>query len=352
MRWLAVALLVACGGGGGGTSKVAHPKQDAVDEKQAEKDARGLVTEVYATLGRGTKDSLFSLLDASLVVFGPRKSDALGSRTETLVALGTVINPKDKLAVRSSSLEVVASPGGRSAWAFDLVTIAGEPHAMLAILINTDDMWQVEAAVIAQTPSRGTVRSELARDAIVPPGASAKAKLDSTAKGAVDRFHKGLLDQDVWGADLGSRSDALYVGPSIGEVTRGKKELKKLWKKRSEAKLREAESGDLVAGATPDGQLAWVSAPVTRVDDDAPEPLPLRAFAVFERAGDGWKLIALHESLAIDEPGAGAPFRKLAPPKEPEKKIEAADDKPAKAAHVKKKKKKTKKKKKPVADDE
>jgi hypothetical protein len=334
---------------------VARPKQAAVDEKQAEKDARGLVTEVYETLGRGNKDSLFSLLEDSLIVFGPRKVDALANRTDTLVALGAVIDPKakKKLAVRSGALEVVASPGGRSAWAFDAVTIAGEPHVMLAILINTDDVWQIEAAVIAQTPSRGTVKSELARDAVVPPGAPAKAKLDSAAKGAVDRFEKGLLDQEAWGADLGSRSDAIFVGPELGEVTHGKKDLKKLWKKRVEAKLREAVSGDLVAGTTPDGQLAWVSAPVTRVEEGA-EPLPLRAFAVFERAGEGWKLIALHESLAIDEPGAGAPFKKILPPREPEKQPEVveATKKPDKAAKTDKKKKKSKKKKKKPASDE
>ncbi len=365
MRSLALVLLVACGGGSASAPKAVKPKQTAVDEKQAEKDARGLVAEIYETLGRGNKDSLFSLLDDSLVVFGPRKSDALANRTETLVALGELIDPKTKkkLALRSGSLEVVASAGGRSAWAFDVVTIAGEPHAITAILINTDDIWQVNAAVIAHTPAKSTLKAELAKDAVVPPGAAAKAKQDPAAKAAVERFQKGVLDQTMWGADLSSRSDAVFVGPLVGEVTQGKKELKKLWKKRLAANVREAIAGDVISGSTPDGQLAWVSAPVTRVADEE-EPIPLRAFAVFEKSGDGWKLIALHESLALDEPGAGTPFKKLAP-KEPEKKPEV-EEKPAKTEKTAKaeksaketsdepvkKKKKKKKKKKPVVEDE
>ncbi len=360
MRWLAVPILtvmaVAACGGSNAPNQVAGPKQSAVDEKRAETDARGLVTEVYETLGRGSKDSLFSLLDDTVVVFGPRKVDALANRTDTLVALGQIIDFKAKktVVVRSGSLEVVASQGGRSAWAYDVISVGGESHALTAILINTDDLWQVDAAVIAQLPSKAELKDGLAKDSVVPPGAAAKARIDPLAKGAVDRFQQGLLDQSTWGADLTSRSDALYVGPLPGELSRGKKELKKLWKKRVEANVREAISGDIVAGVTPDGQLAWVSAPVTRVADEETDPLPLRAFAVFEKSGDGWKLVALHESLAIDEPGAGAPFKKIVPPKLPEKKPDVIEEAPKveKAAKDEpKKKKKKKKKKKPVEDD-
>ena len=191
--------------------------------------------------------------------------------------------------------------------------------------------------------------------AVVPPGATAVAKVDPRAKGAVERFEKGLLDKEGWGADLGSRTEAIVIGPASGDVTRGKKEIKKLWKKRVEAHTREATSGEVTAEVTADDQLAWVTAPVTMVADDE-DPLPLRVFAVFERNGDAWKMIALHEALAFDEPGAGAPFVKILPPSpkppEPPPKAEEAkkDDKPAKAA--KKTKKTKKKKKKKPADDE
>jgi ketosteroid isomerase-like protein len=350
MRVLALLLVVACGGGGGGATK-ARPKLPAVDEKQAEQDAKSLVVEIYDTLGRGKKDNLFSLLDDSLVVFGPRKVDALANRTDTIVAIGQVFDSKGKLAVRSGSLEVVTSPGGRSAWAFDLANIDGQAHAIIAILINSDDIWQVDAAVVAEMPARAAMKAELGKDAVVPPGAGAKTKIESGASDAVDRFRKGLLDQEVWGADLGSRSDAIVVGPVAGEIARGKKEIKKLFKKRGDSKVRAAISGDIVASTTPDGQLAWVTAPLTRVAQGE-DPLPLRAFAVYEKSGNDWKLIALHESLAFDEPGSGTRFKKIVPPKEEEK--PAVAEKPAKKPDKKtteKKKKKKKKKKKVEADE-
>ena len=359
MRFAAIAVLAAaCGGGGGGTTK-AKPVGPAIDEKQATKEAKGLASELLDTLARGSKDSLFSLLDDSLTVYGPRRADAAVDREAALMALGTVIDPKakKKLALKSSQLDVVASQGGRSAWAFDVISVDGEPHAVTAILSNADDLWQVKAALVAHTPSRGAIKSHLGKDAVVPPGDPEKSsgKQVPEAAGAVDKFKKGLLDQETWGADLASRTDAIVIGPAVGEVARGKKEIKKHWKKRVENKTRAAVSGDITSAVTRDGQLAWVTAPITLVADNQ-DPLPLRAFAVFEKADSGWTLIALHESLAFDKDGTGAPYKKTLPPapKEPEPVAEKDDKKkPAKGDDPPKKKKKKKKKKKPKpADDE
>ena len=159
---------------------------------------------------------------------------------------------------------------------------------------------------------------------------------------------RSFEEMQQWGDDLGSRTEAIVIGPAIGEVTKGKKEIKKLWKKRVEAETRAAVSGEITAEVTADGQLAWVTAPITRVEKDEP-PLPLRVFAVFEKNGDGWKMIALHESLAIDEPGAGAKFAKIVPPPltaEPPPEVEAPK------VDKKDPKKKKKKKKKKQADDD
>jgi hypothetical protein len=88
-----------------------------------------------------------------------------------------------------------------------------------------------------------------------------------------------------------------------------------------------------------------VSAPVVRFEDDEDQPLPLRLFGVYEKAGSDWSLIALQESLAIDEPGQGASFKKISapgkeePPPPPPKKTED------------KEKPKKKKKKKKSSDD-
>lgn len=375
MRRAALALavlgigLAACGGGGSakGPEKPIGP---AVDEKVAKKDAAGLVEEIYDTINRGKPDNLFSLLNDPLIVFGPRKSDATVTRSEALVALGKLIDPKakDNIQVRSASLAVRAAEGGRSAWAFDVVRVEGKQMAGLAVLTNDNDLWAVSATSIAETPSMREVRAELKKVAVVPPGAMSPAKVDDRAGGAVDKFKRGLLEQQVWGDDLSSSTDALMIGPTAGDVTRGKKEMKRVWKKRIDAETRAAISGEVAAATTPDGQLAWVTAPITRVEKDE-DPLPLRAFAVFEKDGDSWKLIALQESLAVDTPGSGESFVKVLPPAarppEPppeEKKVEKDKDKKKDEAKKKKKKKKKsdddedkpkkKKKKKLTEDDE
>ncbi len=343
--------MAACGGGG--PKPVAPVVEPAVDGRRATQDARGLVLEIYQTLGRSKTDSLFSLLDEALVVFGPRLGDALATRSDALVALGQVLDAKAKKhpQLRSRGLAIAASPGGHSAWASDVVTINGQALAVTAVLANTDDIWAVTAAAISVMPSAKQAKAESARDAIVPPGGATAGKLGAGAEAAVERFRKGLADPQQWGDDLASHNDAIVVGPVAGQVTRGKSAIERLWKARIKANLRAATSGDVTSAITPDGQLVWLSVPVTRVGDDE-DATPLRIFSIYAKDGAGWKMAALHEALAIDEPGAGAPFKKiLPPPPPPEPKVEAQPEPPkveptkAKPAKAKKKPKaKTKKK--------
>ncbi|MGE0867144.1 MAG: nuclear transport factor 2 family protein [Kofleriaceae bacterium] len=282
-------------------------------------------------------------------MLGPRKADALTTRSDALVALSKYIDPKskDRVTVQSSSLEIVAAPGGRSAWGYDVVTVDGEPMVAMMILANDDDLWSVTTVSLARTPSMKQIRSELKKVAVVPPAAKAPSKVDSRASDAVERFQDGLLDQGSWGDDLASSADAVAIGPAAGDITHGKKDLKKLWKIRTDANTRAAISGEITAAITPDGQLAWVTAPVTRVENDE-DPVPLRVFAVFEKDDDKWKMIALQESVALDEPGAGASFVKILPPapKPPEPPPAAEESQTQTKAKKSKKKKKKKKKKK------
>ncbi|HMG24379.1 MAG TPA: nuclear transport factor 2 family protein, partial [Kofleriaceae bacterium] len=296
-------------------------------------------------------DSMFSLLADPMTVFGPHRLDAMTTRADALVALGKVIDPKAKKhpQLRSSGLSVVVAPGGRSAWAFDVVGFDGQHVAVTAVLANTSDLWSVSAAALAVVPTAAQVRAASARDAIVPPGAASAAKVQPAAQAVVDDFKKGLLDQDTWGADLIGQSDAVVAGPSAGQVARGKQAIKQLWKARIKANVREAISGELTAAVTPDGQLAWVSAPVTRVADGE-DPLPLRIFAVYEKEGAAWKLMALHEALAIDQPGSGTAFKKIVPPAPappPPKAEPARSDDKAGSSTASTKPKPGKKKKKP-----
>ncbi|HEX3758317.1 MAG TPA: nuclear transport factor 2 family protein [Kofleriaceae bacterium] len=314
------------------------------------------MVELFDTIDHARTDSMFSLLSDPLIVLGPRRADAMTTRADALVALGNVVDSRAKKhpQLQSTALTVAVSSGGRSAWAFDVVHYEGHTLAVTAILANTADLWAVTTAALAMMPTTKRAKAESARDAIAPPGAAAAGKVDPAAAPVVEDWKKGLLDQDSWGIDLMSQSDAIYAGPLAGQVAHGRQAIKQMWKARTRANVREAVSGEITAHVTPDGQLAWLSAPVTRVTDGE-DPLPLRCFAIYERDGAAWKLIVLHEAIAIDEPGTGTAFKKIVPPApappkaEPASDAKASDTTTAKARPAKKKKKKTKP---PPSDDQ
>lgn len=335
-------LVSACGGS---EPAPAAPKlEPAVDSGRAEKDARGLITEIYDTVGRGKTDSLFSLLGEPVVVFGPRLEDATASRATALGALGKAVDSRHHPAVRSGALAVVAAPGGHSAWAVDVLSYEGRSVAVTAVLSNTGDLWSLSAAALAVQPPQREITDHNGRGEIVPPGGASAGKTEHRDDALIEKFRRGLLAQDVWGDELAARSDAVVIGPAAGQLARGKAAIKKLWALREEKHIRAATSGEVTTARTADGQLAWLSVAVTRVADDE-EPLPLRIFAIYERDGADWKLVALHEALAVGAPGAGAPFKKIAPPPlvkpevkpEPPAVVEAAVEPPAKAEPAAKK---------------
>lgn len=311
---LLACVTVACGAAPPPVAPVEAP----VEAHQAEADARGLVAEVYQAVRSGQTDTLFSRLVDPLVVFGPRKLDATSGRANALLALGKLIDSRpakgkqDRLPLRSTGLHIVTSPGGHSAWMSDVVNVDSQAITVTAVLTNTGDVWQIAAAQLAITPAARTVHSEAARDAIVPPGSAASARLEPVATDAITRLKAGLLDQAAWGADLASRDDAMVIGPSVGDLARGKAAVDRTWKARLAANTREATTSELTSSITPDGQLAWLTGSVTRTADGA-DPIPLRLFAIYAKDGVDWKLTALHEAVAIDAPGAGTPFKSILP---------------------------------------
>ncbi|HET9621503.1 MAG TPA: nuclear transport factor 2 family protein [Kofleriaceae bacterium] len=325
------------------------PVEKPADPHQAATDARGLIAEIYQAIGDGQTDSLFSRVAEPIVVFGPRKLDATAGRANVLLALGqqlTAANraaaskpakgkPPGHLALRSTALHLVVSPGGHSAWMFDVVNVDGVPLNVTAVLTGTGGVWAVSAAQIALAPTSRIVHDQAARDAVVPPGSAASSKLEPAATEAIDRLKAGLVDQAAWGRDLVGRDDAIVIGPSAGELAIGKDAIDRAWQARLAANTREATSSELTSTRAPDGELAWVSASVTRVADGA-DPLPLRVFAIYAQDAAGWKLVALHEALAIDEPGAGTQFKAILPPApvKPEPKPEPKPDDGAATATV------------------
>lgn len=96
MRSLALVLVAATACGGSKKPAAAAPKQEAVDEGTAEKDAKGLLQEIYQTIQQADTDGLMTLFAVPLVVYGPRKADAHATRADALVALKALVDPKRK----------------------------------------------------------------------------------------------------------------------------------------------------------------------------------------------------------------------------------------------------------------
>ena len=339
-RGLVLVALAACGGASATT--VARPKLEAVDPETAEKGAKDLVQELYQDVGHGNTDSLQALLDPKLMVLGPRRGDAVANRTDAILALGRYADAKKKLLpqLRSGALGVFPSDGGHSAWGFDTLDANGEHWAVMAVMSGTNDLWSLDGVMLGDTPPVAKLKAEHKKDAVVPPAAGVTVKADPAISGIVEQFTAGLANQAAWGNEL-----ELVIGPAAGDVTRGKKDIKALWKKRGKANTRATLAGEVSGAATKDGMLAWVSAPIMRAEEGE-DAMPLRAFAVFRRAGATWQLVGLQESAALDAPGAGAPFKKFAPataaPPPPDEKAAVkvvVDDKPAKKSKSKKKKK-------------
>jgi hypothetical protein len=299
------------------------------------------VDEIYSALDHANTDSLLTLVADSLVVYGPRKADGFPTRSDALVELHKLVDvrAKNKPQITSAGLEVVPAEGGHSAWAYDVVQVGAETYSAVVVLSNTDDIWLLSVAEIANTPAMKTVRADLKKDAILPPAMNSTPKIAPAAKAAADKFTRGLINQQVWGDDLVLRSDAVVIGPGKDNVTHGKKEIKSLWKKRMKANVKLVAAAEPSAGTTTDGQLAWVTAPVVHFEDDE-TPMPMRVFAIFERAGDDWKMLALHEAVALSEPNAGAGFKKIQLPAAPATTPAPADTKTVDQPPKKKKKKK------------
>ena len=178
--------------------------------------------------------------------------------------------------------------------------------AVTVVLSNDDDFWVVVAARgRAHAVDEGGARraQEGRRRADRACTASRRSPTAPRTRSIGSRGASPIPTS--WADDLAQAIDAI-VDRSVraGDVTRGKKEIAKLWKKRAKVNVRHASAGEITAATTADGQLAWVTAPVVRFADDD-EPLPLRLFSVFEKTDGEWKMIALQESLALDEPGVG-----------------------------------------------
>jgi hypothetical protein len=280
---LVIAAIVGCGGAA--TKPPAAPVEDAPADASAE--VRGVVQEAYGSLGHGNREGVLPLLADKVHVLGPGANDQVDQRSECVVGLSGMFPADKKHRIASHALRAIVSPGGASAFVSDQVDVDGVPYAASAVMEQQGGVWVATAIVVARAlpaARQGT--------AALPPIAGA---VDPAAKGAVDELARAAARPELFVDQLADGPEVVAIGPAPKDLIRGGAAIHKAWKKALKKHPTLAIDGKVAAGATPDGQLAWVHANVTRGADGG-EPSVRRGFYVYAKDGAGWRLIAAHES--------------------------------------------------------
>ena len=256
---LALVLLCACASA---RPAPEAPAPEAPGRRDAARRARDVTNEAFAALRGGDLDSLQPLVDDAVVVVGPRAGDVFTARSDALVALarGFARGRGHRVPVRE--LEVIPAASGRSAVVWGDVIVDFVVYRLSAVVAEKDDLWTVLALHLAR-PGRATAG---------PAPAPLPDARDPGAP-AFERYAEQLED----------RRDAIVLGTTAGEVTRGAKAIRKLWAKSPPGPVTR---GPAVARVTGDGALAWVVATAGE----------RRLLLVYEQGGGGWRLVAVHQS--------------------------------------------------------
>ena len=280
-----------------------------------------LVQELYEDIGHGNTDSMQALLDPEADRAARAAARRCGRQLlpDAILAIGMHADAKAQAAaaaLKSAALGVF--PLGRRALRVGLPDRARRERRALGrdgwLMSGTNELWSLDAAQLAATPVMATMKSgaSSATRSCRPRRGVTVVEADASAAGAVEKFQKGLGDPHAWAADLeggalpitrsssappagaGHARQEGHQGRTVEEAHQGEH--------ARDARRRDQRRRD----ARPTACSTWVSAPIMRAEDGE-DPMPLRAFAVFERAGTSWNLIGLQESVAVDAP---APVRR------------------------------------------
>jgi|GEM_PF-6216480 len=317
---LAIASAIGCG-----KPLAEVPTAPRGSAKEAKQEARALIEEAYRVLRDGDPVSLMGLLAPDLFFVGPGPDEVGLDRSAAIELAGTFVDSRKKHKLRSLGLEIAGGPDGHSAWAIDQLEYDGHDLAVAVVAAQVDGLWTITAIEVAEAlPARKRDR----RAAPLPPLPRWKPpEAKVSAHAAPPREVAGLLtaaagDEIVRLDQYGKQRDAAFVGGGPDEVEVGAKAIAKAWRKRSPT----WQLDDTLAGATPDGGLAWVVAHGAligapdrddrddrrrkrrdrddddRARDDEAAPAagsPRRLFALYRNDGAGWDLALIHESAPV-----------------------------------------------------
>ena len=267
----------------------------------AARTVRGMVVEAYQSLRHGKREGVLPLLADRVYAVGPGPQAVVVGRSEVVVALGALFPAGDKRRIRSRGLRVGIAPGGRAAWVTDQLDVDRVHYDATAVLAQVGGVWVAVAIDVGRPVAKapGGVSPAVGRG------------VDGGATAAVKLFISGLEHPERLPDQLADSDDAVVMGPGPRDLHRGARAIRRAWTparpKHRHRHRHEHEAppppppggrfGDVRAGVTPDGALAWVSAQVARpVKTGA--LVPGRAFHIYQRVGGRWRLVAAHEVFA------------------------------------------------------
>jgi hypothetical protein len=284
-----VLLLCACGGAAATRDTAEAP---AVDNEEATAQARGVVDEVHGSIKRGAPEGMLPIIAEDVVAIGAR-GEAFTDRSAVIVALTDALGNQrsEKHKVSAKNVSIGISDGGRAAWATETVNVDGTAYVATAILSDVDDIWVVSAVHLAHpVPDKK-------RDTAIAPAAP-PAGIEELARPAVDLLMEALDDPEpraVLGEQLADGASTTWIETS-GKITRGGNKIRKAWKKAAKKKPTIELAGDVHAGVSADGKVAWVLAGAV-LGQKKQDPVPARLFYVYRNDGDAWRLVVAHEAV-------------------------------------------------------
>lgn len=306
------AALAGCPGRSGAPDAVSAGKDARED---AASYARSTAHDTYSAVRRGKVDLTQSLFAEDAFIVGPRPGDVYANRTDAVLAVTGELEAGERQRLRSRGLAPGSSVTGKSAWVVDRIDIARRRYTVVAVLAEIDEIWYVVAVHVGATEPAGGDAAPAPLSGGVDPGAGE----------AVDLARAGAADPAQLVSQLSDHAKTTVMGPDRNDHLRGKRKIERKWikkkkkkKKKRKRKRRENDEpeppaddeptveltrhapapralGDVRAGVTPDGGVAWVIANARAGEGDG--ATPHRMMFVYERVDDAWRLVALQDAV-------------------------------------------------------
>ncbi len=274
---------------------------------------------LYAGVQAGDADKLEPLFTSDALVFGLGPSDTwqggtvVGDRVrQALLPIGL---SGDTVKVEDARPVIALSPGGESAWAFDLprvtTTRKGKAEVWLPRLTlhleRAGEGWRIDALHLSLPVADAVVFAPDANKKLLAPADVSNERTGKDADQLVGLVRRSLDDYGVKVDRTCERAEFVQVGTSASEVLLGGKSFKELLKPQLGAIKRTYSwklDGNLRVKLAPGGKSGWAAGLVVQRQLSGKKAQVLPSFRVLWTLveEDGlWNISSEHQSLALKE---------------------------------------------------